>query len=131
MNCNGTPNDGMNIDADTDGYNSLTSCTNNTDCNDANTAIHPGAAEICDGIDSNCNGTLDGSENLTRACGTSNIGACTMGTESCTDIGGRAGCTATFPALDDACDGIDNNCDGQTDEDMSLKFIFKQWLPTN
>jgi len=32
----------------------------NADCNDSNAAVHPGVAEIiCNGIDDNCNGTVD------------------------------------------------------------------------
>jgi cysteine-rich repeat protein len=30
-----------------------------TDCNDYNTAVHPGAVELCDGSDNNCNGETD------------------------------------------------------------------------
>ncbi|MBU7029209.1 MAG: Ig-like domain repeat protein [Theionarchaea archaeon] len=41
-------------DQDNDGY---TTC--NGDCNDYDPAIHPGAEDICDGIDNNCNGTTD------------------------------------------------------------------------
>ena len=58
-------------DADNDGYGnplvSITDCathlgyvTNNSDCNDINVSIHPGATEICgNGIDDNCNGQVD------------------------------------------------------------------------
>src|SRR5205085_7269291 len=33
--------------------------TSNTDCNDASAAVHPGVAEICNGIDDNCSGQID------------------------------------------------------------------------
>ncbi|MCO6486792.1 MAG: metallophosphoesterase, partial [Phaeodactylibacter sp.] len=62
-------------DADGDGYGDGTSqvaCTRpanhytaaeltqtSGDCNDANAAIHPGAAEACNGIDDNCNSQTD------------------------------------------------------------------------
>jgi hypothetical protein len=53
-------------DSDSDGYgglsDSLNQCNqpagyvpNSTDCNDGNAAINPGATEICDGIDQDCN----------------------------------------------------------------------------
>lgn len=57
-------------DADGDGYGneavtvqaaapSSGYVANNADCNDANSAMHPGAIEVCNGIDDNCNGTID------------------------------------------------------------------------
>lgn len=38
--------------------------TNSTDCNDQNSAIHPNAIEICNGIDDDCNGIMDDISNV-------------------------------------------------------------------
>jgi hypothetical protein len=50
-------------DNDGDGYGSGSpiSCgiEKKGDCNDANAAIHPGASDLCNGMDDNCNGTVD------------------------------------------------------------------------
>jgi hypothetical protein len=45
------------IDADLDSYWSIASGGN--DCNDANPLIHPGASEIPNALDDNCDGTID------------------------------------------------------------------------
>jgi len=59
-------------DVDADGYGdpavAWPSCSgtipagyaaNSTDCNDASASVHPAAAEVCNGIDDNCDGILD------------------------------------------------------------------------
>jgi|GEM_PF-556765 len=42
------------VDMDGDGY---TNCTG--ECNDGNPAVHPGAAEVCNAIDDDCDGVVD------------------------------------------------------------------------
>ncbi len=53
------------VDSDT----SASGVTNNQDCNDKNAAIRPGVAEICDGVDNNCNGQVDeGFSGISESC---------------------------------------------------------------
>jgi hypothetical protein len=64
-------------DLDLDGYAYQDGCGSPRDCNDADPAVHPGAAETCDGRDNDCDGAVDGF----RVPGPSFSGAATGATD--------------------------------------------------
>ena len=142
------PNATYYADVDGDGYGNAgttqSSCTgapsgyvaNNTDCNDGNATIHPGATEVCNGIDDNCNtiadeGLLfttyyadadgDGYGNISStqsSCGATPSGY-VANSNDCDD-----GNQNINPGAAEACNGIDDNCNGQIDEGCSTYTYF-------
>lgn len=117
------------VDIDGDGY-----YRDEDDCDDARADIHPGAPEICDDLDNDCDGLLDDADpNIDWST------AVTMYTDSDGDGHGtgdqpvrtcfwREGLAETDGDCDDAdhtvhpsseelCGGVDEDCDGLFDED--------------
>ena len=62
--CNGKVDDGPLSDGDGDGYTTCGTKDGNggfarVDCDDSNKDVHPGAPELCNGADDDCNGKVD------------------------------------------------------------------------
>jgi len=122
--CNGICDDG-DLDADGDKYtvcnnmilgdNTCSSMNENLfDCNDNDPDVHPGAEEVCDGIDNNCNlecdEGFDEDGDKYTTCG-SRTDVCN-GTRKA-DIDCEPNISHVNPGMPaELCDGYDTNCDG-------------------
>ncbi len=131
--CDGIDNDCDSLvdedcDKDHDGYcdETLTFegnpavCPNGTgDCDDSEKNVNPGVDEKCNSKDDNCDGNID--EDLgTLKCG--GIGVCEE-VEIALCQGGElvqecSEADKTKGASEEVCDGEDNDCDGEVDEDL-------------
>jgi hypothetical protein len=112
-----------------DGY-----VTNNTDCNDSNVNQNEASAEICNGEDDDCDGTIDNGiiflDYYTDADG-DGFGAGDV-ISSCSDLGAgyvsnNTDCddsnSNTNPNATETCNTIDDNCDGQIDEGVQTVYF--------
>ena len=83
-------------DLDEDGYS-----VSEGDCDDGNPDVHPGAAEVCNGEDDDCDGLLGDDE---RDLDGDGVMVCDG---DCDDAD-----SAVHPGANEICDGVDNDCDG-------------------
>jgi len=88
------------FDLDGDGY---LACE---ECNDNQVLVFPGAPEICDGFDSDCDGVLPADEEDADSDGVSICDG------DCDDMDGL-----NTPGRMELCDGQDNDCDGAPNAD--------------
>ncbi len=97
---------------------------NDEDCNDTSAAAHGGPnppAEVCDGLDNDCNGSVDDGPMPTigDACADSGlVGACKPGHQACEN--GAVVCAPDVHPGDQAetcaTPNVDDDCDGQTND---------------
>jgi hypothetical protein len=111
-------------DLDHDGY------TTPKDCNDEDPDIHPGADEYCDDVDWDCDGEVMDSHAIDAAVYYADLDNDGRGdpqaeTRSCTAVDGyvtdATDCDDSTPRVSpdlvEVCDGLDNDCDDEVDED--------------
>ena len=131
-------------DSDLDGYGaagaSVQACEppegyldDATDCDDQDNDVHPGADELCNDEDDDCDGTIDEDDALDALTwytdgDSDGYGDPTLSTLSCEQPSGSVdndedcddSSADVSPDADEECDGVDNDCDGDTDEDDAI-----------
>ena len=99
------------------------------DCDDGNATVFPGAEEVCDGVDNDCDGVVD-PETATGARSFSadrdgdgfgdpadTVTACEAPADTVTNaLDCDDGDAAVHPDADEVCDGVDNDCDALLDD---------------
>ncbi len=151
--CNGLIDDGLVFtdyytDGDSDGYgagNAISACsqplgtvTDDTDCNDTLSSVNPGATEICNNIDDDCDGQIDeglksdwwvdndgdnyGAGNAVEFCNNAVPAGWVQDDTDCNDAE-----ASINPGAPEICNGVDDDCDGLTDEGMT----FTDYYPDN
>ena len=130
-------------DADGDGYGDASStaadCSTPTgyvaddsDCDDTDGSVNPGATEVCNSVDDDCDGSVDEGVTTTYYADSDGdgYGDASSTTEDCSTptgyVSDDSDCddsdSSVNPAATEVCDGVDNDCDGRTDEGVKTKY---------
>lgn len=119
------------VDEDGDGWVSFENeCMPGGDCDDNDPTVYPGAEEICDGVDNNCDGIVDEEVTTTYYADSDGDGFGDPDTmiEACSESTGyvidNTDCDDTNsdinPGVEEICgNNIDDDCDGLVDEDCT------------
>ena len=122
--CDGVDNDcdgAAELDGDGDGFlacapfvDAAVGLAGGEDCDDDAATAFPGAPELCDGADQDCDAAtdegLDADGDGVTPCGPDGLGG--TADDDCDD--GRA---SSFPGAIETCNGVDDDCDGSLAED--------------
>jgi hypothetical protein len=130
--CDGDVDEGLRLDGDGDGFPSAASCgVTEADCDDADPLAYPGAPELCNGVDDNCNDEVDeavqevewyldgdgdgfGTSVDTRRTCTPPVGY-VRNADDCDDAD-----AAVSPGAVEACNLRDDDCDDEVDEGLDV-----------
>jgi len=130
------------VDTDHDTYGTTASATNSCiaptdgvsadgDCDDGNSAVNSSAAEVCNGIDDDCDTLVDDEDSSVTGTSTWYIdadhdgyGVTASASDACTaptdGVSASGDCNddadTVHPDADEYCNGVDDNCNGTVDE---------------
>ncbi|MCY1018230.1 MopE-related protein [Pyxidicoccus sp. MSG2] len=139
------PNTRWYADTDSDGYGSTTSVAScvqpaghvrgNTDCDDTRNSTYPGASEFCNGRDDDCDAVTDEDTSVDatlwyRDADGDSHGTLLVSTRACAAPSGHVGSSddcndgnaSMYPGNTEVCDGVDNDCDFDKDEDVKTTY---------
>jgi hypothetical protein len=109
--------------------NTLGSCYGLQTCDPASgwsacTAVAP-ATEVCNGVDDDCNALVDDLSGIGGTCSKTNAAGSCSGILACTPSSPELVCLAQQPTAE-TCNGVDDDCDGGTDEQAPAPLCPKQ-----